>query len=107
MGSNRDEKLTGSDELDLFVIGDPGSKLVCSGNLSFVARKSVKDLEFPSLRPGGLRVADLPGNSNALGLCNARGESMDERPDIGLLICISIGAVGKASLFGLPPGMDC
>ena len=95
--SNSEEKLSGSDELARFVRGVAARKL---GGLfillSFVTCKSVKDLEFLSLRWGGLRVA-CPLDSNAFGLCNALGESIDERHEVGLLTRISTGAIGSGS----------
>jgi hypothetical protein len=99
-----DEDTTRSDKL--VCLGRMGSKVNDRGTAtalsSLTERKSVYDLELPSLRCGGLRVV-LSGKFSASGLYNARGESIDDRPDVGLFTFISTGAFGETSFSELSP----
>ena len=71
------------------------------GPLSIADRRSVNDLELPSLRNVGRGVWPL-ASMLRLGACNPRGESMEEREagEVGLLTLISIGGAGILSFSG-------
>jgi len=106
--SNTLEKLTESDE-GVLLRKAGGLRSPCGprnvgglkGPLSMADRRSVNDLELPSLRNAGRGVWPL-GSMLRLGVCNPRGESMEEREagEVGLLTVISGGGTGILSFSG-------